>query len=181
MTTVNEDIDTIASEASDTFKLHTGFEVRIERLKTRQLMSLMKILTRGLGGALGSILYSEDTSAEDFAGQLLGSMLVSIPEAEEETIQFLSRMVSPANLIEDPRTKAEKESNNEQFEKLALEMDNPELDDLFKLSAAIVEREAPHIQALGKNLAVLFKAKSQSDTAKASSASKNSSKASSKS
>lgn len=170
MTTVkNTDIDTLASEPSDIITLQSGFQVRVERLKTRQMMSLLKILTRGLGGAIGSILYSEDTGAEEFAGQLLGSMLVSIPEAEEETIEFIQRMVSPGNLIEDPRTKAEQGSNAEKFVRLSEELQNPELDDLLLIATRIVEVEAPHIQALGKNLAVLVKVKSLSDTAKSSS------------
>lgn len=183
MTTVNTDIDTLASEPSDLLTLESGFQVRVVRLKTRQLMSLLKILTAGMGGAIGSIIsVGADGDAQDFAGQLLGGMLVSIPEAEEETIEFVKRMVEPGNLIEDAKTPQERESNDDQYTKLDILLDNPELDDLFTIVARIVEVEAPHIQALGKSLAVLIKAKSLSDTAKqGSKKSSGSSKASSKS
>lgn len=166
MTTVNADVDTIASEPSDVITLTTGEKVRVERLKTRQMMSLLKILTRGFGGALSSLFVAEDDSDEEFAGQLLGSMIVSIPEAEEETIDFIKKMVSPADLIEDPRTKAERGSNEEAYERLGKSLDNPEIEDLFAIMEVIIRTEAPHISQLGKRLAVLFKVQTLSETAK---------------
>jgi hypothetical protein len=166
MTTVNADVDTLASEPSDILTLTTGERVQVERLKTRQTMSLLKILTRGFGGALSSLFVAEDTDSDEFAAELLGSMLVSIPEAEEETIDFIKKMVSPADLIEDPRTKAEKGSNAEAIDRLTKALDNPELDDLFAIVEVIIRTEAPHIQQLGKRLAVLFKVQTLSETAK---------------
>lgn len=169
MTTVNKDIDNLSPESSDIITLESGFTVRVERLKTRQLMSLMKILTRGLGGAVATIFTAQqdEDGSEEYAAQLLGAMLMSIPEAEDETIEFVKRMVSPGALNPDARTKPELGANEELWVKLDAHLDNPEIIDLITICTRIVEVEAPHIQALGKNLAVLFKVKNQSDTAKA--------------
>lgn len=183
MTTVTNDIDNLSPESSDLITLESGFTVRVERLKTRQLMSLMKILTRGLGGAVATIFSAQsgEDGSEEYAAQLLGAMLLSIPEAEDETIEFVKRMVSPGALNADARTKPELGANEELWAKLDVLLENPEIGDLIAICTRIVQIESPHIQALGKNLAVLLKVKNQSDTAKAASKKpSSSSKASSK-
>lgn len=164
MTTVNEDIDTLASEPSS-FSLESGFEVEIQRLKTRQLMSLLRILTRGAGPVLAEMNFSEDMNQQEFTGQLIGAVLMSIPEAQDETIDFLRSMVSPAKLTPG-KSKPEKEVNQGLVETLNEELDNPEITDMLAIVEKIVRAEAPHIQALGKQLAVLFTLQTKSDTAK---------------
>jgi hypothetical protein len=156
MTTVNTDIDTVASDPSP-LVLSSGLAVNVERLKTRQLMRLMKILTRGPGPALADLDFSNLGNNEEFAGQLLATVVFSIPEAEEETVDFVRSMVTPARLIEDPKTKAEFGSNEEAFERLFREMDNPEIDDLVSVLEIVIRTEAPHLVALGKRLALLIK------------------------
>lgn len=153
MTTVNTDIDTVASEP-EPLVLSTGLPVEIQRLKTRQTMRLMKILTRGAGAALSDLNFSGD---EDNMTQLLGTVLFSIPEAEDETVEFIRSMLLPAGLIADPRTKAENEANAALLDRLDEEMDNPELDDLVTIFEKVVELERDHLTALGKRVAALLK------------------------
>lgn len=158
MTTVNEDVDTIVSDPSEPITLENGSQVVVERLRTRQLMALLKILSRGFGDAVGALFVAMNEEGEDeFAIQLLGSMFVAIPEAEDETVEFIKRMVSPAGLIEDPRTKAEKGSNEEARERLNATLDNPDLEDLFSIMERIIQVEGPHIGALGKRLTAIGK------------------------
>lgn len=175
MTTVNTDIDTLASEPV-AVRLESGTEILIERLKTRQLMRLLKIITRGAGDILGDLNFSADMEAEEFTGQLLGAVVLSIPEAEEETIDFIKTMVLPANLIADPKSKPEKEINMERMVALSNELDNPELDDLVTILEQIITNEAQHMLALGKRLAVLLKLQQKFTPAKRSVSSKKSSK-----
>lgn len=163
MTTENADIDTIASAPTD-LTLVSGTKVQVERLKTRQLMRLMKILTRGAGPALSDLSFEDGA---ELAGQVLATVAFSIPEAEEETIEFVQSMVSPVGLIDNPRSGPEHEVNIGLIEALEAEMRNPELEDLISVLERVITVEAPHLVALGKRLALLLKVAKQGEDAKA--------------
>lgn len=177
MTTGNTDIDTLASEPTP-LTLESGFEIQIERLKMRQLMALLKILTRGAAEVLASLSFSAETSEEDFTGSLIAATILAIPEAEDETVEFIQRMVKPAGIREGGRlTKADIQKNVELEQQLREELDNPELTDLLTIVSEIITAEAPHIRSLGNQLGVLLAAFRKSDTAKQSASSASSSKA----
>lgn len=172
MTTGSTDIETLVAEPS-TVTLVSGLEVNVERLRTRATMSLLKILTRGAAEALPSLLFNQDTSAEEFTGQLLAATVLAIPEAENETIEFVTRMVSPVGLVAGYGiSKADAEANVSLESRLSAEMYDPELDDLVGILSRIIEVESPHILALGKHLAVLFRAQQTSALSKQAASSK---------
>lgn len=177
MTTGNKDIDTIVSEDTPVTLL-SGFKISVERLKTRALMTLLKILTRGASSVLGELRLDADMDPAEFTGNLIGAVLLAIPEAEDETIEFINRMVTPAELKTGSRlSKTDLIFNDELEERLRDELDDPELEDLVTIVTEIVTIEAPHILALGKRLAVLLKAQQLNATAKQSASSKKDSKA----
>lgn len=176
MTTGNNDIDTIASEPVP-LTLESGLEIKVERLKTRALMSLLKILTRGAAEVLGTIRFGEDTSQEEFTGQLIGAVILAIPEAEDETIEFINRMVTPGGVKEGRLSKADIQKNVELEQALRDELKDPELEDLVTIISEIVTNEAPHILALGKRLGALIQVQQTSETAKQSASSESDSKA----
>lgn len=151
MTTEMDVLDSAPAEVT----LSSGRKVRVERLRTRQTMRLMKILTRGAGDALGTIDFS--AGAEEAGPALLAAVIFSIPEAEDETIDFVRSMISPADLITDPRSKPEREVNESLQASLDDEFDNPDLDDLVTVLEKVIAVEAPHLVALGKRLAALLK------------------------
>lgn len=156
MTTVNNDVDAVLAEPQQVM-LSSGLPINVLRIRTRATMSLLKILTRGAGEALATIRIGGDVSQEEFTGQLLGAVVLSIPEAEDETIEFINRVVEPANLRTGSRlTAGDREWNEDQEALLAAELDDPDLDDLVTIISEIVKTEAPHIMALGKRLAALF-------------------------
>lgn len=175
MTTGNNDLDALDAEPTP-LKLASGTHIKVERLKTRAMMSLLKILTRGASEVLSQIQFGEETSQEDFTGQLIGATLLAIPEAEDETIEFVQRMVSPAGLKEG-RSKAALEFNLNLEQQLREELNDPELEDLFVIVQAIITNEAPHVRALGNQFGVLFKASRMNAAAKQSASSENASKA----
>jgi Holliday junction resolvasome RuvABC endonuclease subunit len=176
MTTGNTDIDTIASEPTP-LTLESGLEIKIQRLKMRQLMALLKILTRGASEVLATLSFNAESSQEEFTGQLIGATILAIPEAEEETVEFIQRMVSPAGIKEGRLSKADIQRNVELEQQLRAELDNPELTDLVVIVSEIITAEAPHIRALGNQLGVLLKAFRTSETAKQSASSESASKA----
>ncbi len=141
-------------------KLSTGYEVGIQRLKTRQFFRLLKVLTRGVGPAVvqSGLDFSKDPEA--FGQSLLAMTLMAIPEAEQQFIEFLTSMCTPVDLHEASGrarlSKQQVEDNQTAVNDMVDELNNPELDDLLDLAEAIVRREAPEIQALGKRVASLL-------------------------
>lgn len=154
----NSDIESLLP-ASEVFELSSGAEVRVNRLKTRETLKLLKVLTVGGGGMLTSIDWSGmQDNAEAFAGKLVALVIYAVPLAEDQALEFIQAMVSPKDLIDRPRSKADREFNKELWEELAYELDNPEIEDTINIIIRIVQREAKDIQGLGKRLRLLMPA-----------------------
>lgn len=150
------ELDRLDPQSSEV-QLVSGFRVDVVRLRTRQLFRLMRILTKGAGPALSQLNFGQEQDA--FGAQLLGIIIMAIPDAETETIGFLQSMCKPCGVIEKPApqlTKAEVKANDEAFARFADEMFNPELEDTISLLEVIVQNEAPDLQALGKKLQHLW-------------------------
>lgn len=171
----NPDVEAIVAEA-EPLTLSNGFGIKVKRIRTRETFKLLKIITGGFQGSIGSLLFGENDSEEAFTGALLGAVIVSIPDAEDEAIDFIQAMVEPSNIVEDPRTKPEREANEEAYAKLGRLMENPELDDLVTIIEKIITNEGPQIRALGNRLALLLKVQASSAAAKQGGSSRNASK-----
>ncbi len=154
-TNTDTDMDTIDPEPTP-LTLLSGTPIKVNRLRTRETMKLLKILMGGAGDVLLNLRFDAETDSQEFVGTLLGAMLLSIPEKQDETIDFVRIMVSPASLIERPKSGPEHEVNAKLSEDLDAEMDNPELDDLLTIVEQVIKIEGPHILALGKRIALLL-------------------------
>ncbi len=141
--------------------LESGFVIELERLKARQFFKLLRIVTGS--GALSQLanagLFSMEGQTEaDFTAQFVTVVLMSIPEAEDETIDFIRAMARPSGLRTGRKLNKQDEDHNLRlFLEFDQELNNPELDDLISIIEAIVRREASDIQALGKRLAAMLK------------------------
>ena len=153
--TTNNDLTALETEPAK-ITLTTGQEVLIERLRTRQLFRLLKVVTRGAAPILSELAFSADTPEDQFASQLLGVILVSVPEAEDEAIEFIRSMVSPLNLVSPERSKDDKQKNLDEWAALNVALVNPELEDTLSIIRHVISTEAPHIQSLGKQLTALL-------------------------
>lgn len=152
---VPDDVDAL-SPSPDQVTLESGFVVNVERLRTRGMFKLLKIVTRGAGPILMQMkLDFEDSEA--FVGQLLAVVMMAIPEAEDEAIEFIQHMTSPAEAKLDSKAKGAAEANKALFERLYRELDDPNPMDTINIISKIIENEAHDIQALGKQLAALLK------------------------
>jgi hypothetical protein len=170
MTTGNTDVDILEGEPT-TVELSDGREVDIQRLKTRQLFKLLKIVTRGGADLVGNLRLpdsSDDTS--EFTTQLLALVAFSIPEAEDEAIEFIQSMVLPVGTDLKPKNRAAREANQELFDELSTFLANPEIEDTIAIIEAIVRIESKDIQRLGKRLAATFKVTAAATPVKNSSA-----------
>lgn len=149
-TTTSNDVEALTPDP-ELVTLESGLQVRIEPLKTRGMFKLMKIVTRGAGPLIFQMPL-DFNNTEAFPQQLLTVLTMAIPEAESEAIEFIQAMVTPADFKEVTHSKADDQANKELFERLAVELDDPTIDDTFTIISAIITNEAPHIQALGKRL-----------------------------
>lgn len=143
-------------------ELESGFVIELERLKSRQFFKLLRIVTSS--GAIpqlanaGIFNIDEDTDTAEFTAQFVTVVLMCVPEAENETIDFIRSMARPAGLRLGRRiNKQDEELNTQLYFRFEEELENPELGDLVSIIEAIIRREAADIQALGKRLASMFK------------------------
>lgn len=144
----------------ETVTLESGLQVQLESLKARQFFKLLRIVTHGAlpGMRQAGLFELNDLDSDEFMGRLLSITLLSIPDADEETIDFIRSMVYPVGLIERRGlNKQDAEHNALLWEALDEVMDNPDLGDVVTIVEAVVKREAADIQALGKRLASMFK------------------------
>lgn len=141
------------------FKLQNGAVIEFESLRARQFFKLLRIITHSAVPAMRDLFALDpNEDQQKFVTTLLTVVVLSIPDAEDETIEFLNSMVKPVGLIEGRRlNKGDSERNEELWRQVDEEMDNPHLEDLVGLVEAIVRREAADIQALGKRVAAMFK------------------------
>lgn len=161
MTTVNEtptesDIETIAGDPNLIHLPGADVDVLLEKLRTRQLFKFLKIITVGAGGALAGLQISADTDVAELTQTLIGILIVSIPDAEDEAIDFIRSMVKPLNLVDPERSKADRERNVELYTELYTLLNNPDPEDTIALLVRIVQNEAPNMVALGKQIAALL-------------------------
>lgn len=136
------------------FKLSSGTEVEIMPLKLRQFLKFLRILTSGASDIWGDMRLSTNDEGQFMAG-LFGLAVFAIPQAENETVDFLKSMVKPAYLPEGA-DKAAQQVRLEAWGQLSVELENPELEDTLDLIQAIIEAEASDLMALGKRLRRMF-------------------------
>lgn len=143
-----------------TLALSGGTQVTVERLRARQFFKLLRIVTHGAMPILGDMRMLPDPRGdkEQFAYSLVSMILMSIPDAEDETIDFLRSMCTPVGLRSGGRKASAEdvEYNAALWDALEKELANPELDDLLTIVESVVRAETDDIQALGKRLLAMF-------------------------
>lgn len=156
-------------------KLESGTEVLIVRMKTREFFRLMRIITHGALPALMSMQIDFDIDDEAFMQRLLSLVVMSVPESEQEAIDFIQSMCLPVGLHSGPRmTKTQITENVEKQQALDAELVNPELGDLITIIEAVVRQEAEDIQGLGKRLGQMWKLAQKTGQLSAASSNENS-------
>lgn len=133
--------------------LMSGQVVDIVPLKLRETMKLLKIVTRGAGAVLEQLMGELDLNDPVAFAQTLGALVImSIPEAENEAIEFIQAMVRPADY--DNLTQEVKIT---EVNTLMTDLNNPELEDVITIVERVIRRESEDIRNLGKRVAAAFK------------------------
>ena len=140
------DLDVILPEAGP---LTIGdIECRVSRLKSRELLALLRVMTAGLGGSLRDVMPEIDTDDPSaMQTEIMVLLVLAIPNAVEEFLQFLRVVVSP---VDEKRTAD-----------LLKHLDNPDPDVLIEVAAVVVEQEIDDLASLvGKARAALARIQS---------------------
>ncbi len=125
------DIDVIVPDV-ETISV-AGIECRVRRLRSREFLTLLKVITKGLGPAIQSVKLSPD-DPEELQGQLIGLFLLAVPNAIDEFAEFMFSIVEPVKSSDQPA--------------LTREMVNPDLEVLLDVLARIAEQEAGDLTVL---------------------------------
>lgn len=137
--------------------LSTGTQVSVSRVKTIQMLRLIKIFSAGDGIESLMFAYSNSDSEQDLAQKVLAVLVMAIPDAEAEVVGFLQSLVEPAHLRpRDSRQVADHEFNERAWKNLAKDLENPEIEDTVTILTAVIKRELPEFRSLGKRLMSLI-------------------------
>lgn len=130
-------------------RLESGLPFALQPLKLRQFLRLLRIVTRGASDVLdaGSLNFDDPDS---FAQTFGGMVIFSIPEAEDEAVDFVKSICQPVGLTFNV------DKDGPKWDALYMELDNPELDDFITIVEALIHREAEDLRALGKRLMRMF-------------------------
>ena len=134
--------------------LSSGTIVDLQPLKLRQFLKFLRILTSGASEIWANMRLSMDDE-QAFTRDLMGLAVFALPQAENETVDFLKSMVAPADLSKQSG-RAGQDARMEAWSKLSIELENPELEDTLSLIQGIIETEASDLMALGKRLRKMF-------------------------
>jgi hypothetical protein len=148
-----DEAERIEPDVTGPVLLQSGKQVEIVPLKLRETMKLLKIVTRGAGPVLEQLMGGMDLNDAGAFAQTLGALIVmSIPEAENEAVEFIQSMVRPAGFDSLPQ-----DQKIAQLNALMVELINPELEDVISIIERVVRRESEDIRNLGKRLSAAFK------------------------
>lgn len=111
-----------------------GMNCRVRRLKTREFLALVQVLTSGLGPALGNVKldFSDD---ETIARDLSALMLLAIPNAVDEFVFFLTSVVEPVQDADRGKV-------------ATYLQDNPDLDVMMEIFEGIAVQEKDDLVVL---------------------------------
>lgn len=133
--TVEKDQDDVEAIVPVEMRLTVnGIECRVNRLKTREFLALMRVLTAGLGPGLGQVEL-DFSDGETVGRDLTALMLLAIPNATAEFSVFLASIVSPVD-------------GGKAGEIAKYMHDNPELDVMIEVFEAMAIQEKDDLAGL---------------------------------
>jgi hypothetical protein len=160
---LESEIDRIAPDPGEPFPIANGHRYRLQRLRTRQFMRLLRVLTAGAGPMLvqeafqfasaGKTPEQREAEAKAFAERFLTLLMLSIPEAEDQTLAFIKSMILPEEFVDEANlTDAQRQRNSDLLVQQEADWHNPEIEDTVAAAERIVRQEAKDLYELGNRL-----------------------------
>lgn len=125
-----------------------GVPCTVNRVRTRELMLLARVVTRGIGENMSMV--DLEKFDEGGAEQLLGLLVVALPEAGDEVLDLLRVLIQPREPI----------TENGVRKGFAAEMENPDVSLTLDALAIMVSQERETFPLLVGKFRMLFRAAS---------------------
>lgn len=138
--------------APEQLTLQSGLQVNIRPLRTIELFKFLKIISGSGAVALNQFRLDRAMPSDEFGARMVALLIFAIPQAEEETMEFIRAMVEPVGLIKPERNKQDKEKNQSRWMEAGIALENPTGDDTLTIIEAVIKAEAGNIQSLGKRI-----------------------------
>lgn len=149
-----DEAERIEPDVTGPVVLLSGTQVEVVPLKLREMMKLLKIVTRGAGAVLEQLMGELDLNDPAAFAQTLGALVImSIPESENEVVDFIQAIVRPAGF--DQLT--DQKERIAALQALSTELYNPEMEDVISIIERVIRRESEDIRNLGKRIGAAFK------------------------
>lgn len=142
-----EDVERLLPNPNDPFTLADGTRVTARHLKLREFLSMIKIVTRGASMAMGTVPLNVNDA--NFQQSLIMLFIFAIPEAPDESAEFVRQIIDPAPPEGGWKSPEEEVAVSAHLDELML---NPDLDDLISVIETVIRKEGPDIRRLGKRL-----------------------------
>jgi hypothetical protein len=98
-----------------------------------------------------------EVEAREFAQRFLTLVMLSIPEAEQQTLDFIKSMVLPAEFLDQSGlTDQQMQRNGTLLGLQETDWHNPEIEDTIAVCERIVRQEARDLYELGNRLARMW-------------------------
>ena len=136
--------ETLLPDTREPITLSNGMVVVTTPMRTRSLLRLLKILTRGVFWAIPQLMKADKTTVVE---EVMGALIIAIPEAEDATIDFVKSV-----LVVDGASPTTQERAA-----LDLFFDDPPIDDLLLVLEQVITHEAEDLTALGNRLTGMLK------------------------
>jgi hypothetical protein len=135
--TPDEELDELAKTPIGSVVIE-GHQCEIRRIRTREVFTVMKILTAAnqTGQIIASAL-DQDNDEDQLGQELLAGLIVAIPYAEDDFLLLLGRLVEPP-------------MDKEAAVEVSMALQNPELSVTMDVIKAIIENESGELVRLGK-------------------------------
>lgn len=125
-----------------------GKDCRVKRFRTRELLAFIRVLLRGIGPDLNEVAKAVDTKdRKQMEADLLGIMVVALPNAFDEFVDFLGTVVEPVD-PDDARAVRQEMANPEPAAAidvlgLIVHQERDELKELWGKARAWISKIAP--------------------------------------
>lgn len=131
-----KDLEAILPQPGEPFEIGAASGspvlVRVNRLKTREFLALMRAITRGVGPGLSHLTLAG--SEDEQVAEMLGIVVMAIPEAGDDFVEFVQTVTVAVG--------------KDDAQRVQQELRNPEIDDTLRIIEQVVTQEIDDLQAL---------------------------------
>jgi hypothetical protein len=157
------EVDPLVEQAAlmgrpETITLVSGRRVRVNPLRTRELLKLVNIVLGGVGHNLGGLNLNADEDPEVFMWRFAGLAFTAMLSNSDEAIALIRMVCEPEGKISGRYLdRAVRDRNKALDEELDEELRNPHPDDTITIVECLARNNSDDMRAWGKRLAGMWR------------------------